>query len=242
MTTLIILGIALLAIGFFLQAVVLHSLTRLFKLHEPRYKKALITTSLQWISTIVVGLLLAGIFYLVGTQSFRDLLAWLIGFVAFHFIIQKYYKSKLGKNIALYLLVSIATIVILLALILPVRNFVVQPFYMSGNSMEPTVRDGEYMLFTIFNKKYLKGDIVVLRSPASNSLLIRKISGLPGEKIQLPSGQSIELKNDEHFVVAENQSNEVQDSYDFGSVNSSVIIGKYWFSPSFGKLFIKEKN
>lgn len=188
MTTLIILGIVLLAIGFFLQAVVLHFLTKLFRLYETKYKKALLVTGLQWIATIIIGLLLAGIFYLFGTQSFRDLLAWIIGFVAFHFILKKYYKSNLGKNVALYLLVSLATIIISLALILPVRNFVVQPFYMSGSSMEPIVHDGEYMLFTVFNKKYVKGDIVVLRSPASKSLLIRKISGLRGEKIQLPSG------------------------------------------------------
>lgn len=240
MVTLIILGIMLLVIGFFLQALVLHFLTRLFKLHEARYKKALAATSLQWIVIIVIGLLLAGIFYLVGTESFRDLLAWVIGFVAFHFILQRYYKSNLGKNVVLYLLVSIATIIISLALILPVRNFVVQPFYMSGSSMEPTVHDGEYMLFTMFNKTYVKGDIVVLRSPASKNLLIRKISGLPGEKIQLPSGQSIELKGGEYFVVAENQNDEVQDSYDFGAIKSSAIIGKHWFSPNW---FVnKEKN
>jgi len=232
MATLIILGIILLAINFFLQALVLHFLTRLFKLHEARYKKALVATGLQWIATIVTSLLLAGIFYLVGTESFRDLLIWVIGFVAFHFILQRYYKSNLGKNVALYLLISIAIIIISFVLILSVRNFVVQPVYMSGSSMEPAVQDGEYMLFTMFNKTYVKDDIIVLRSPASKSLLIRKISGLPGEKIQLPSGQSIELKGDEYFIVAENQSGEVQDSYDFGAIKSSAIIGKYWFSPN----------
>lgn len=232
MTTLIILGIALLVIGFFLQAVALHLLTKIFKLSEISYKKALVANGLQWVATILIWLLLAGIFYLAGGQSLGEVLSWLLAFVAFHFILHKIYKSSFGKNIILYLLLIVATIVISFVLIIPTRTLLVQPFYMSGNSMEPTLQDGEYMLFMVFDKNYVKGDMVILRSPASNNLLIRRIEGLPGEKIQLHEDQTIDLKNNEYFVVAENQNDNVQDSYDFGAVDSSAIIGKYWFSPN----------
>lgn len=231
MTTLIISGIVLLAIGFFLQSWVLHLLTKLFKLDSVSYRKALATNGIQVVANILIGLLLAGIFYLVGTQDLVGTLTWLLTFIAFHLILKKLYKSSFGKNVAIYLLITIATIIISVIIIIPTRTFIAQPFYMSGNSMEPTLQDGEYILFTRLNKDYMKGDIVVLRSPASNNLLIRKISGVPGEKIQLPNDEIIELKNNKYFVTAENQNEDVQDSYDFGAVNSSSILGKYWFSP-----------
>lgn len=239
MTTLIILGIVLLTIGFFLQSTALHLLTKLFKLSEVSYKKALVVNGIQWIAIMLIELLLVGVFYLAGSQNVAEPLSWLLAFVAFHFILQKFYKSGFGKNVALYLLLTISTVVISLILIIPIRTFVVQPFYMSGNSMEPTLQDGEYMLFTVFDRNYVKGDIVVLRSPASNNLLIRKIKGLPEEKIELPDDRSMDLKSNEYFVIAENQNDDVQDSYDFGAVDSSDIIGKYWFSSN---RFDKEKN
>jgi signal peptidase I len=231
MTTLVLLLIILLIIGFFLQAGVLHFITKLFKLNQVKFTKAILVTGLLWISTLAIGLLISGIFYLVGTESFSDILIVFFGLIAFHFILQKYYKSQLGKNIAMYLLLFITSLIISIGLILPVRQFIVQPFYMSGNSMEPIAVDGEYMLFTMYNKTYEKDDIVILRSPINQSLLIRKISGLPGETIQLTDGQTVELGNDEYFVVSENTNIQTLDSYVFGAIKSSSIIGKYWLTP-----------
>ncbi len=231
MTTLVLLLIILLIVGFFLQAGVLHFVTKLFKLDQVKFKKAVLVTGLLWISTLAIGLLISSIFYLVEIESFRDVLIILFGFIAFHFILQKYYKSQLGKNIAMYLLLFITSIIISIGLILPVRQFIVQPFYMSGNSMEPMAMDGEYMLFTMYNKTYAKNDIVILHSPINQSLLIRKISGLPGETIQLTDGQTVELGDDEYFVISENKNIESLDSYVFGAIKSSSIIGKYWFTP-----------
>jgi signal peptidase I len=84
-------------------------------------------------------------------------------------------------------------IVIALAIIIPVRYFLIQPFYVKGASMEPNFYDHEYLIINEISYRLdspERGDIIVFRYPRDPSqYFIKRIIGLPGEKVELQSGR-----------------------------------------------------
>lgn len=90
-------------------------------------------------------------------------------------------------------------IVISLAIIVPVRYFLIQPFYVKGASMEPNFHDHEYLIIDEISYRFkepLRGDIIVFRYPRNpQEYFIKRIIALPGEKIQIKDGQ-VTIYND----------------------------------------------
>lgn len=78
-------------------------------------------------------------------------------------------------------------VVISLAIILPIRYFLIQPFYVKGASMEPTFDDHEYLIIDEISYRFRepqRGEVVVFRYPLDpRQYFIKRIVGLPGEKI-----------------------------------------------------------
>lgn len=78
------------------------------------------------------------------------------------------------------------------AIIIPVRVFIAQPFVVSGNSMFPTFRNGEYLIVDELSKyigEYRRGDVVIIRYPQDPSkYFIKRIIGLPGETVSIQNG------------------------------------------------------
>jgi signal peptidase I len=112
-------------------------------------------------------------------------------------------------------------------IIVPIRVFLIQPFFVQGASMEPNFEDKQYLivnelgykttnvgsesnsLFTVKPFKELKrGDVVVFRYPKNPSIFyIKRIVGLPGEKIEI-SNDKVKIFNSENpdgFVLDESQ-------------------------------------
>ena len=52
--------------------------------------------------------------------------------------------DSLGKTLAEFFVEIIKVVIISLAIIIPVRYFLIQPFYVKGASMEPSFYDHEY--------------------------------------------------------------------------------------------------
>ncbi len=73
------------------------------------------------------------------------------------------------------------------AIILPVRLFLIQPFYVKGASMEPNFYENEYLIIdklTPVFRPYQRGEVVVFRYPKTDRhYLIKRIIGLPGERV-----------------------------------------------------------
>lgn len=91
--------------------------------------------------------------------------------------------------------------VISLAIILPVRYFLIQPFLVKGASMEPNFYDREYLIINEIGYRLQepeRGDIVVFRYPKDPSeFFIKRLIALPGETVEISDGRVV-IYNDDH--------------------------------------------
>lgn len=166
------------------------------------------------------------------------------------------------KSFFEYIIETIKVIVVSLAIILPVRYYLIQPFYVKGASMEPTFHDHEYLIINEIKyrlEKPQRGEVVVFRYKKDpRQFFIKRVMGLPGEKVEIndgkiiiynkdnPTGKLIDeslylsaqiettpdqitvLKDDEYFVMGDNRPFSM-DSRAFGPIKQSSIIGQTWF-------------
>lgn len=108
-----------------------------------------------------------------------------------------------------FLLELVKVVLLSLAIILPIRYYVVQPFYVSGQSMEPTFLDHEYLLIDEITYRFgdpARGDVVVFRYPRDTSkYFIKRLIGLPGDTVTILNGR-VTIQNaevPEGFVLDE---------------------------------------
>lgn len=73
-----------------------------------------------------------------------------------------------------------------------IRVFIVQPFLVSGASMEPNFSNGNYLLVDEISYRFrepVRGEVVVFRFPINPELdFIKRIVGLPGERVKNEDG------------------------------------------------------
>ena len=92
--------------------------------------------------------------------------------------------------LGLFELVKLVVIVVLVAFIL--RYFIMQPFVVEGQSMEPNFHDNELLI--VEKVSYLlheprRGEVIVFRFPGSPNLnYIKRIVGVPGDRVSIHDG------------------------------------------------------
>jgi signal peptidase I len=97
------------------------------------------------------------------------------------------------KNIKGYLLELIEVIAIALLIVIPIRMYLITPFFVRGQSMEPNFEDGDYLIidklsFRVSEPK--RGDIIVFKAPLDpKSFYIKRIIGMPGETVKVTNGE-----------------------------------------------------
>lgn len=101
---------------------------------------------------------------------------------------QPYPPSKSSEMLAFIWEVT-KVIVISLAIILPIRYYLVQPFFVKGASMESTLDNGDYLLINEISYRFSepeRGDVIVFRYPEDKTqFFIKRIIGLPGETVEI---------------------------------------------------------
>lgn len=103
------------------------------------------------------------------------------------------------------ILVSILEIgeiaIIALGAVFIVRNFLIQPFLVSGSSMAPNFSNGDYVLIdelTYRMREPVRGEVVVFKYPKEESTyFIKRVIGLPGERVTV-SGGIVKIYNSEN--------------------------------------------
>lgn len=147
-------------------------------------------------------------------------------------------------------------IVLIVVVVIPIRLFIISPFIVDGESMHPTFGNLDYLVvdeFIYYFKEPERGDVVVFRYPKNPSVFyIKRIIGLPGEKVSInrgittiikPGGETISLpepyvvnedatytknvtlRDDEYFVMGDNRPNS-SDSRVWGPLSKESIIGR----------------
>lgn len=91
-------------------------------------------------------------------------------------------------------LITIVTVVI-------IRTFLVQPFIVSGASMDPNFANGDYLLIDELTYRLRlpeRGEVAVFRYPDNQStFFIKRIIGLPGERVVIWDGK-VRIFNEEY--------------------------------------------
>jgi len=171
--------------------------------------------------------------------------------------------TRYFKSIFLHLLGAIVILFI-------VMHFVASTIKIEGSSMHPILRDSERIIvlkMALAKNHIQRFDIVVFSTRDDNSQKrIKRIIGLPGEKIEIRAGtiyinkrilkqigntstpifragsisiDPIQIPAEHYFVIGENLLLS-KDSRDFGLVPLQFIIGKailrYWPFSRFGKI------
>lgn len=115
-------------------------------------------------------------------------------------------------------LFSILLIVILLG----------QTIVISGESMEPSLSDGENVFADKLSLNILpikRDDIIVFRlTNSSDTMLIKRVVGLPSEKVTI-EGKEIQVPSDAYYVMGDNKTHST-DSRTFGTINKNNILGR----------------
>lgn len=89
----------------------------------------------------------------------------------------------------------IKVVLVAVIIIVPVRYFLIQPFFVRGASMEPSFEDGEYLIIDELSYQFReprRGEVIVFRFPDNPSqFFIKRIIGLPGETVRVRDGQVV---------------------------------------------------
>ena len=132
----------------------------------------------------------------------------------------------------LYVSELVKIIIIAAAIILPIRLFVVQPFYVKGQSMEPNFQADDYLIVDEVSYHFReprRGEVVVFRfSDTEKKFFIKRLIGLPGETIEIRQNL-VTIYNTEHpdgFVLDEASYNPV----DFSTIVDKRLLeeGEYF--------------
>ncbi|KKT87721.1 MAG: Signal peptidase I [Parcubacteria group bacterium GW2011_GWB1_45_10] len=136
------------------------------------------------------------------------------------------------KKIKVFLIELLESAVLSLIIILPIRFFIIQPFFVKGQSMEPNFHENDYLIIDELSyrlREPQRGEVVVLRSPFEKDYyFIKRIVGLPGETVSVKNGlvKIFNQANPEGIVLDEVylETDEVTD----GDLEVKISQGEYF--------------
>lgn len=98
-------------------------------------------------------------------------------------------------------LVNLFYIALAIGLAALIQKFIVRPFIVSGDSMDPVIQNKEYLIIDEVSyrlREPARGEVIVFRAPPEpTKYYIKRIIGLPGETVKI-SGTQITIINKEH--------------------------------------------
>jgi len=170
-------------------------------------------------------------------------------------------ESSAFGAIGAFIFDLVKILLIALVIIVPLRMFIAEPFVVSGSSMLPNYHNRDYLIIdrlSYRNTEVRRGDSIVMKYPKDMSqYFIKRIIGLPGEKIGFEDGKvhiinseypegfvlsesylpehiktfgkpgPITLGSEEYYVLGDNRTAS-SDSRVWGVLPKDDIIGKVW--------------
>lgn len=145
-------------------------------------------------------------------------------------------QSPWRRRAKMALIVNVAWVIVLCS--------VAECHRVSSASMTPTLRPGDrvlvnrlaYGLRLPFQRGWLlaewggprKGDVIVFASPLDGKRLVKRVSGVPGDRVECPAGRVWVVPPRRYFVTGDN-SGQSLDSRSFGWVARARIYGRVMF-------------
>ncbi len=113
--------------------------------------------------------------------------------------------------------------VIIVAVVLLIRTFIVTPVRVNGTSMDPTLQNNEVLLLKKYDHNYSRFDIVVLNY--NGEKLVKRIVGLPGEHVKYENN----ILYIDGEVVEEPFLDDYTSDFDLTSLGVTTIPDHYYF-------------
>jgi len=161
--------------------------------------------------------------------------------------------SRAGRFLLTLLREVTGTVLPAVLIALLINLFLAQATVVEGQSMEPSLHNSERVIVEKITYRLFhgprRGDIVVLRDPAGDTLLIKRVVALPGETVAVRGGQVFvdgepleepwayrqggpdypptEVPPLHVFVLGDNRPHS-NDSRSFGPVPIDRIVGRAW--------------
>ncbi len=116
-------------------------------------------------------------------------------------------KTAAGRNTGFSIFVGVITFIYdifktvstVLGIAFLIRFFLIQPFYISGSSMEPNFHDSQYVVVDQVSYRFRspgRGETIVFKFPQNIAFnFIKRIVALPGEKV--------EIRNNRVYIINE---------------------------------------
>lgn len=140
-------------------------------------------------------------------------------------------ESKTNEVLA-FIWETAKIIIISLAIIVPIRYYLVQPFFVKGASMEENFHDGDYLLIDEISYRLgepQRGDVIVFRYPENQTqFFIKRIIGLPGETVEIKNN-TVKIYNSQFsggFTVKEDYLSPSQET--FGNIQVELGENEYY--------------
>jgi signal peptidase I len=149
--------------------------------------------------------------------------------------------------------VTLLRVAILICLAIVVFGWILVPLRLSGISMLPTYQDGTFNFANraaYWTREPARGDVVAIRMAGPNAFYVKRIVGMPGERVEIVAGtvrvneevlieptvvrrarwsmEPLDLAPGEFFVVGDNRSMKIE-NHDLGRVSRRRIVGKLLF-------------
>ena len=143
-------------------------------------------------------------------------------------------KKSNKKPFSKILAFIILTLLVLVGAGVIVTSLILKPYTMDGYSMTPTISSGQNFLSTRSYKNPKRGDVVVIKFPASLQITaqigVKRIIGLPGERVVVRDNKVTvyNSSNPQGFILEDpksNPSNSVTTgNVDVNITNDSVFV------------------
>lgn len=219
---LILIILAALLLFFFLNSAILLLTSKIFKEQSRNFKKSALVVLYSLICSGVAIVIFSLLWSVVpkneNTQSIENVVIGIISFFVFHYFYKKHYSTSWKRSLGVFLVYSIISTIAALIIIIPVRTFLFTPFYVKGDAMNPTYQNNDYLFVSLYNKKFSKEDIIIVRpNDKPDTFLIKRIVGTPSETVE-----NTVLNSDQYFVLSDNQNTNIGN----GVIDKSEIFGK----------------
>jgi signal peptidase I len=199
----------------------LYGINRLYKIQGNSVGLSFLVVFLTLLATAAVSALAVQLTSSLALVNILGLLTW---WIVAYFLSKRFFDAPVGKFLAASGTFYGLWIALTILVALPVRTYVLEPVSLLTDSMAPTFKKGQRLLFEKWDKTAHKGDVVLVSIPCPNGqgtcVGVRRVSAVPGD---LANGTQV--PSDAYYIAADSEPSKAVE------VKTRAIVGKLFLTP-----------